>query len=57
MFQMVGATGRPTSTYGGAGLVGDSPALVAQQQLKFVDQLLRETKGNPIALRIMMRFF
>ncbi|VDO85632.1 unnamed protein product [Heligmosomoides polygyrus] len=43
---MVGATGRPTSTYGGAGLVGDSPALVAQQQLKFVDQLLRETKGK-----------
>ncbi|WKX95214.1 hypothetical protein Q1695_012012 [Nippostrongylus brasiliensis] len=42
----VGAGGRPTSTYGGAGLVGDSPALVAQQQLKFVDQLLRETKGK-----------
>ncbi|RCN35755.1 DENN domain protein [Ancylostoma caninum] len=41
-----GATTRPTSTYGGAGLVGDSPALIAQQQLKFVDQLLRETKGK-----------
>ncbi|EYC06778.1 hypothetical protein Y032_0074g889 [Ancylostoma ceylanicum] len=41
-----GTTTRPTSTYGGAGLVGDSPALIAQQQLKFVDQLLRETKGK-----------
>ncbi|KAK6059266.1 dDENN domain protein, partial [Cooperia oncophora] len=44
--EAAGATGRPSSTYGGAGLVGDSPALVAQQQLKFVDQLLRETKGK-----------
>ncbi|PIO54320.1 hypothetical protein TELCIR_24320 [Teladorsagia circumcincta] len=44
--EAVGAGGRPSSTYGGAGLVGDSPALVAQQQLKLVDQLLCETKGK-----------
>uniref|UniRef100_A0A7I5E7B7 DENN domain-containing protein 5B n=1 Tax=Haemonchus contortus TaxID=6289 RepID=A0A7I5E7B7_HAECO len=43
--QQEAATSRPTSTYGGAGLVGDS-AQVAQQQLKFVEQLLRETKGK-----------
>ncbi|PIO71736.1 hypothetical protein TELCIR_06358 [Teladorsagia circumcincta] len=44
--EAVGAGGRPSSTYGGAGLVGDCPALVARQQLKFVDQLLCETKGK-----------
>uniref|UniRef100_A0A0K0DEU5 UDENN domain-containing protein n=1 Tax=Angiostrongylus cantonensis TaxID=6313 RepID=A0A0K0DEU5_ANGCA len=38
--------GRPVSTCGSTGLVGDSPTLVAQQQVKFVDQLLRETKGK-----------
>ncbi|KAK6739279.1 hypothetical protein RB195_020994 [Necator americanus] len=46
LFWVAGSNARPTSTYGGAGLVGDSPALIAQQQLKFVDQLLRETKGK-----------
>ncbi|KAJ1365008.1 hypothetical protein KIN20_025212 [Parelaphostrongylus tenuis] len=38
--------GRPVSAYGSSGLAADSSAQVAQQQLKFVDQLLRETKGK-----------
>ncbi|CAD6199179.1 unnamed protein product [Caenorhabditis auriculariae] len=37
---------RPTSTYGGAGLIADSSNLVAQQQYAFVQQLLKETKAK-----------
>ncbi|VDM60152.1 unnamed protein product [Angiostrongylus costaricensis] len=44
--EVASIAGRPVSTCGTTGLVGDSPALVAQQQVKFVDQLLRETKGK-----------
>lgn len=44
--EIVNAAGRPTSTCGSTGLVGDSSALITQQQLKFVEQLLRETKGK-----------
>ncbi|KJH45858.1 putative arginine--tRNA ligase [Dictyocaulus viviparus] len=46
----ISVIGRPNSTYGSTGLVGDSPDLIAKQQLKFVDQLLYETKGTVICL-------
>ena len=37
---------RPTSIYGGVGVIGETPTQIAQQQLKFVEQLLKETKGG-----------
>ena len=39
---------RPTSVYGGAGLMQvESSQQIAQQQYAFVQQLLKETKGKP----------
>ncbi|CAI4221515.1 unnamed protein product [Auanema sp. JU1783] len=40
------SSARPTSTYGGQSLIDDSKSAIAKQQFKFVEQLLRETKGK-----------